>query len=280
VEQVNVTSSPPSDNPVFLTYTPSDSSWLATNSAGDELSFWRYDAYGTLSTGTPDSPFGYAGQYTDASPVSSGFSNMRARWYQAQTGQFTTWDPAFNQTDQAYDYAGGDPVNNSDPSGDWCINFAGVFNIACWSDHNEPPVVICSGHAGDEWYAATQIANYYDDTVGLRGFFAGPTPEVVQTLAVASAGAVLVIYDDEFFGLDSWEEALPLISATNGWGSWSSRVNNAITAHGLAVFAVEETLNQVFESGLPVLAASALDSVLTYLEPNPNPIGSYNPNPS
>jgi RHS repeat-associated protein len=117
VEQVNVTTSPPANNPVFLTYTPSDSSWLATNTSGDELVFWRYDAFGTLATGTPDSPFGYAGQYTDTSAVPSGFDNMRARWYQAQTGQFTSVDPDFTVSDQAYEYAGDDPVNEADPSG-------------------------------------------------------------------------------------------------------------------------------------------------------------------
>ena len=119
VEQVNVTASPPSNNPVFLTYTPSDSSWLATNTSGDELAFWRYDAFGTLALGIPDSPFGYGGQYVDrTSIVPSDFGNMRARWYQAQTGQFTSVDPDFAQTDQAYDYADDDPVNEADPSGD------------------------------------------------------------------------------------------------------------------------------------------------------------------
>ena len=118
VEQVNVTASPPSNNPVFLTYTPSDSSWLATNMSGDELAFWRYDAFGTLALGIPDSPFGYGGQYADTSSiVPSGFGNMRARWYQAQTGQFTSVDQDFAQTDQAYDYADDDPVNEADPSG-------------------------------------------------------------------------------------------------------------------------------------------------------------------
>jgi RHS repeat-associated protein len=118
VEQVNVTASPPSSNPVFLTYTQSDSSWLATNTSGNELAFWRYDAFGTVALGTPDSPFGYAGQFADTSSrVPSGFGNMRARWYQAQTGQFTSVDPDFGQSDQAYGYTGDDPVNGIDPTG-------------------------------------------------------------------------------------------------------------------------------------------------------------------
>ena len=113
VEQINLSTS----TPLFLTYMPSDSAWLTTNAAGDGQAYWRYDAFGTLAAGTPDSPFGYAGQYTDTSSDSSGFDNMRARWYQAQTGQFTSVDPALDQTDQAFGYATDDPVNESDPSG-------------------------------------------------------------------------------------------------------------------------------------------------------------------
>jgi len=119
VEQVNVTPYHSASNPQFMTYTPSNSSWLVTNTAGNELSLYRYDAFGNLALGTPSSPFGYAGQYTDTSSNSSGFGNMRARWYQPQTGEFTTRDPAFSQTDQAYAYAGDDPVNGSDPTGDY-----------------------------------------------------------------------------------------------------------------------------------------------------------------
>lgn len=117
VEQVNVTSTPPANNPLFMTYTPSNSSWLLTNAAGNEVSFYRYDAFGNLSFGTPGSPFGYAGQYQDALSSGTGFYDMRARWYDAQSGQFTSWDPAFRETNHAYSYAGDDPVNRSDPTG-------------------------------------------------------------------------------------------------------------------------------------------------------------------
>jgi RHS repeat-associated protein len=110
VEEVNLATS----TPTFMTYTPSDSSWLTTNSAGDETGFWGYDAFGNLAFGIPTSPFGYAGQYTDAS---TGLSNMRARWYQPQTGGFTSRDPDFASTDTGYTYAGDDPVNGLDPSG-------------------------------------------------------------------------------------------------------------------------------------------------------------------
>jgi RHS repeat-associated protein len=116
VEAVSLSSSTPS----YMTYTPSDSTWFITNATGDETAFYGYDAFGNLAFGTPVSPFGYAGQYTDPS---TGFSDLRARWYGAQTGTFTTRDPAFASTNTAYTYADDDPVNASDPSG------MGLFGI-------------------------------------------------------------------------------------------------------------------------------------------------------
>jgi RHS repeat-associated protein len=110
VEEVSLSNS----TPTYMTYTASDSIWLTTNGVGGETGFWGYDAFGNLAFGTPSSPFGYAGQYLDPS---TGLSNMRARWYEPQTGNFTTRDPAFASTDTAYDYAEGDPVDVSDPSG-------------------------------------------------------------------------------------------------------------------------------------------------------------------
>ena len=59
-------------------------------------------------------PFGYAGQYTDAE---SGLQYLRARYYDPATQQFLTVDPLLAQTDQAYAYAGGSPTNATDPSG-------------------------------------------------------------------------------------------------------------------------------------------------------------------
>jgi RHS repeat-associated protein len=109
-EQVNLTTG----TCTYMTFTPDNSSWLLTNSAGNQVGFWRYDAFGTLAFGTPASAFGYAGEYTD---TTTGYSTLRARWYAPTTGGFTTRDPAFATTDTAYTYANSDPVNKSDPTG-------------------------------------------------------------------------------------------------------------------------------------------------------------------
>jgi RHS repeat-associated protein len=110
VEQIALATS----TSTYLTYTASNDTLVSTNQAGDETGYWGYDAYGTLAFGTPTSPFGYSGQYAD---VTTGLVNDRARWYQPQTGSFTSRDPAFAATDTAYTYSRGDPVDNSDPSG-------------------------------------------------------------------------------------------------------------------------------------------------------------------
>jgi RHS repeat-associated protein len=103
-----------SSTPTYLDYDSANDSWTATTQTGTLAGFWGYDAYGTLAFGMPVSGYGYAGQFTDAA---SGLSNDRARFYDALTGTFTTRDPAFAQTDSAYTYAGGDPVNGGDPTG-------------------------------------------------------------------------------------------------------------------------------------------------------------------
>jgi RHS repeat-associated protein len=142
-EQINLASS----TPTYMTYSPSDSSWLTTNQAGDETGFWRYDAFGSLAFGTPTSGFGFAGQYTDAT---TGLSNMRARWFASQTGEFDTRDADFAETTQAYVYAEDDPVNGGDPTGNAAENRGNiqaqigttVMNSVTWgpySGYEDPP---------------------------------------------------------------------------------------------------------------------------------------------
>jgi len=65
-------------------------------------------------TGTATRPLEFAGQYLDAE---SGLYYMRAREYDPQTGQFLTRDPLEMETGDPYGYAGGDPLENTDPAG-------------------------------------------------------------------------------------------------------------------------------------------------------------------
>jgi len=79
----------------------------------------RYAPYGAIDlgadgTGQAPQTFGYRGELQDAN---TGLVNLRARTYNPVTGQFLTRDPLEQQTGQAYAYANGNPVNNTDPTG-------------------------------------------------------------------------------------------------------------------------------------------------------------------
>jgi RHS repeat-associated protein len=62
---------------------------------------------------TAITPFGYAGGYTDT----TGLIYLINRYYDPATGQFISVDPQLTQTQQPYSYAGGDPVDATDPPG-------------------------------------------------------------------------------------------------------------------------------------------------------------------
>jgi RHS repeat-associated protein len=182
VEQINLAA----NAPTYLTYTPSDSTWISTNQAGDQTGFWGYDAYGTLSFGTPTSLFGYSGQYVDAT---TGFVNDRARWYEPQTGGFTARDPAFSSTDTAYTYAGGDPVNSSDPTGltQWCFltwcqsppayNPDGQQKFSLLAGYGVPE---CGATCGLVW---DDVVSYYNETFPDLRASSGAVLTLVQMLA-------------------------------------------------------------------------------------------------
>lgn len=88
---------------------------LVTDASGATTGAATYDAYGSVdaSSGTT-SHLAYAGQYTDAE---SGLQYLRSRYYDPDSGQFTTVDPAISATRSAHLYAGLSPLNADDPSG-------------------------------------------------------------------------------------------------------------------------------------------------------------------
>jgi RHS repeat-associated protein len=86
------------------------------SSSGTLLASTEYDAWGNPETSgglSGDTPFGFAGAYTD----SSGLVYLINRYYDPTTGQFVSVDPEVQETLQAYLYAGDDPVNGTDLNG-------------------------------------------------------------------------------------------------------------------------------------------------------------------
>jgi RHS repeat-associated protein len=89
-----------------------------TNGSGVTQATYQYDPYGKLiaSTGSVTNPFMYSGQYNDSE---SGLYYLRARYYDSATAQFLTRDPMVGTTRSAYGYVSGNPLNGSDPTGQY-----------------------------------------------------------------------------------------------------------------------------------------------------------------
>ena len=91
---------------------------MTVDATGTVVNGYTYDVYGkkTSSTGSQPNEFDFAGQQTDA----TGLQYLRARYYDPATGTFLSRDPMSASpgwTQSPYGYAGGNPVNGSDPTG-------------------------------------------------------------------------------------------------------------------------------------------------------------------
>src|SRR5439155_14660461 len=87
-----------------------------SDQSGSTVATYSYDPYGnvTSQTGSSATPFGYAGQYTDAA---TGLQYLHARYYDPATAQLLSRDPLSPLTREPYSYAAGSPTNLTDPSG-------------------------------------------------------------------------------------------------------------------------------------------------------------------
>jgi RHS repeat-associated protein len=87
----------------------------AISSSGAVTGTINYDSYGSPCSGCSiGTPFGFEGGYTDG----TGLIYVDHRYYDPSTEQFMSVDREVADTDQPYVFVQGDPVNESDPSGD------------------------------------------------------------------------------------------------------------------------------------------------------------------
>ena len=99
-----------------------------TDASGAVAGAYSYTPYGTVigHTGTAGTPLQFDGEYTDAE---SGLVYLRARYYDPVTAQFLTVDPAVKTSLSPYGFVGGNPLNDTDPTGlcgFWCKVGVGV----------------------------------------------------------------------------------------------------------------------------------------------------------
>ena len=150
-----------------------------TNAAGIVTDQYVYDAFGRIlfQTGSTVNPYLFAGQRTDPT---TGLTYMRARFYDPTVGRFTTADPlrglitAANHL-QVYGYAGANPVNFIDPTGQ---DFMGLSDVT-----------LAQGAMG---FIAGAIDGY--DSGGFKGAFVGAFVGLFAGLTLGVAGQGLTSF--------------------------------------------------------------------------------------
>jgi RHS repeat-associated protein len=116
-----------SGNILYYHHDQQGSTTLLTNGTGALVGSATYTPWGTptwnqASTNTATTPLAYDGQYTDPD---SGLIYLRARWYDPATAQFLVRDPLEALSQEAYTYALDNPLNGSDPTGEYAIPVPG-----------------------------------------------------------------------------------------------------------------------------------------------------------
>lgn len=112
-----------------VTYLQQDqqgSTRLLTDGTGNVTGTYSYDPFGnaTSHTGSATTPLEYDGQYLDAESM---LYYLRARFYDAMTGQFVSRDPLIGATGEPYQYSSNSPLNGGDPSGMFGWSGVGTF---------------------------------------------------------------------------------------------------------------------------------------------------------
>lgn len=104
----------------YLQHDQQNSTRLITDASGAVTGTYNYTPYGATinHNGSGATALRYNGQYQDDE---TSYYYLRARYYDPATAQFLTRDPLEDETGQPYSYAGDDPLDNSDPSGEFCI---------------------------------------------------------------------------------------------------------------------------------------------------------------
>jgi RHS repeat-associated protein len=144
-----------------------------------------YDPFGnvTASSGTSQSDLGYQGDWTDPT---TGQVDMGARWYQPGTGTFDSTDPqTYTSGDSVlanpYVYGADDPVDNSDPNGEWP-------SFHCGWCHS---VVHAVAHAASSaWNTVTHVASTVGNALYSAAMWAWSAARTAASFIARAAVAV------------------------------------------------------------------------------------------
>jgi RHS repeat-associated protein len=105
---------------------PGERRWVPADRAGDAAASYAYDPYATVTASTGTGALADANPYRHTTGLldpATGLVKHGTRWNDTSTGRWTTTDPITRLTDSnqanPYQYAGDNPVNYLDPTGQY-----------------------------------------------------------------------------------------------------------------------------------------------------------------
>jgi RHS repeat-associated protein len=209
---------------------------VLSDNTGTGVSTFTYGAYGnqTAHTGTTTSPLRYNGQYTDAE---TGLVYLRARYYDATTGQFVSRDPLAALTHTAYGYVNDNPLNGSDASGlskcgDWSL---GGF-VDCVATASHDPI----GTLEQGWNSMSTSQQVADATLPVTLPLTVAACWFACPAAAAAGGGVLANYWNE---ISTWLQETSRCQGEAGALGASGYEPGGEAAH----FTVEELAQLVYQ---------------------------------
>ncbi len=137
--------------------------WTLDGTAKNQLTYINFTGFGTpLSGGLGTTPFGYGGGNGCQTDNDCGLVLMGHRYYDTRIGRFITQDPA-GSGNNWYEYAGNDPVDETDPMG-LVAQLQGSLNVpGTWT--TEDITNFLSDNYQDGEYKVTNGTGSYNITI-------------------------------------------------------------------------------------------------------------------
>jgi RHS repeat-associated protein len=182
------------------------------------------------------------GEYTDAE---TGFTYLRARYYDPATGQFISRDPIEALTHEPYGYVGGNPLNATDPLGLFCLfsNSKGCIGLQEIAKNAQKPLQVI-GVVSSQIAAVTATA-------------AAVCAVGVVTAAVCSLPLAGVAGVAGGISTASTTASAIITCSTEGIGSQACKRNGATALLSLATMGVAARLGPLGKAAAANLNAAA-----------------------
>jgi RHS repeat-associated protein len=169
------------------------------DASGHPISINRYDEYGKPATSNAGR-FQYTGQ---AWLPELGLYYYKARVYDPRLGRFLQTDPVGYQDDlDLYAYVGNDPLNATDPTGEWCVLGIGT---SCLPTVPLPPTTTVTVTAAG---AITATASEVTTTVVVEGTKDAAVLSGGALSALAAIPAMILRPSNGLFGHDFRDETI------------------------------------------------------------------------